>query len=93
MVKNHDNRKFDYGSFVEEYGELFDSDYECVVLNGLIDDSIVSDYQLSVQSIKDIYELNDININNTAIIICINQENLNNLKDNIHYLLYENVLI
>ena len=80
------NRKFDFASFRDQNGELFNSDYVCVMLNGeMIAHDMKMEYEVSLEIVDTIGELDNTSLFHTPIIIWIDQNTLLKMKSNLRY--------
>lgn len=82
------NRKFNYEGFLEKNNELMTEAYHYVVLHAELQSSTsLDDRKIKIENILDITELQNTNLNNTAILICVNREVLLNLQNELSMLL------
>lgn len=87
-LDNNSNRKFDYGEFVENNKELITESYHYVVLHAELQSSpVLENLEIKVENIMEIYELQNTDLKNTPILICVNREVLLNLQKELKLLL------
>lgn len=85
------NRKFDFQVFREQNKELFNSDYICVVLNAPSGSQELSvRYEVSIESIESVNELNNTSLLHTPIIIWLDESTLISMKSNLKYFFNRN---
>lgn len=80
------NRKFDFQKFMEQHTELFNSDYICVMINGVSEaQELFAEYKVSLEIIESVKELDNTSLFHTPIIMWIDENTLNNIKSNLRY--------
>lgn len=80
------NRKFDFESFMEENEELFHNGYNCVVINGFgNEEKLFEEYRVSIENVDDVHELDNTELFHTPLLLCIDDDSVGKLKDNLKY--------
>lgn len=80
------NRKFDFTLFMEENDELFHNSYNCVVINGHVSEEILfEEYHIDIEAVDDVHELDNTKLFHTPLVICIDDNSVQNLKNNLKY--------
>ncbi|MDD5792041.1 MAG: hypothetical protein PUD22_05640 [Erysipelotrichaceae bacterium] len=93
-LKNHPNRQFDYDAFRNDNRELFDSPYPFLILNGgRIDETMFEGLNVSADSIDNLNSINDADITNVPVLICIDNESIVSLEKNVRALMGRGDLI
>lgn len=65
-LRDHPNRKFDFGAFYDEHAEFFESAYPYVIINGSED--VVVHPQVSAEHVRSAAELQDTVLVNTPVL-------------------------
>ncbi len=83
----HPNRRYDYAKVHEENEELFEGDYQYIVLHGrTIDLSVFDKLHISVENMTDVNEMQGTNLYNIPVLYVIDAESLQSLKNDLHAL-------
>ena len=85
-LKDNRNRKFEYDLFAEENEDFFENDYTCIMINGRGDVEF-SEYNISLEEIETVDELDNTELLYTLLLLWVDNENIDNLKNNLKYLL------
>lgn len=87
-VKNNPNRRFDYDLFRKEHDDMFESMFTYIVLHGNFKEiTLFDNVAVPIENIDDVNELNGTNIRNTPILLCITEESLGDLQQDVKFLL------
>ena len=83
----HPNRRYDYAKVREENKELFEGDYQYIMLHGRAADlSVFDKLHISVENMADVNEMQGTNLYNIPILYVIDAESLQSLKKDLHIL-------
>ena len=87
-ISNNDNKRFSFEKFSIKNDELLDGVYNFIIIQGRnVDTSYFSDKNMSFEYIEDITKLDDTELSNTPILICINNDSVSDLQKNIDYIM------
>lgn len=88
------NRQFDYEAFRASNTELFDTAYPFIILNGgKIDEAMFEGLNVSVDNLDDLSAIEDSDITNVPVLICVDADSAHELEHNIKTLLDRNDVI
>ncbi len=86
-LDEHPNRRYEYAKVREENTELFEGDYQYIVLHGRVTDfSVFDKLHISVENMTDVNEMQGANLNNIPVLYVIDAESLQSLKNDLHAL-------
>lgn len=86
--KNNPNRQFDYGLFCEANAEFLEGQYPFLILNGgKVSETMFKGLNVSADNVDGLETIEDADMNNVPILVCINAESILNLEHNIVKLL------
>lgn len=82
------NHRFDYESFIKKNGTLKDGVYTFIIIQGRnVDTSSFKEKNMSFEYIEDVTKLDDTELSNTPILLCIDKDSLSELQSNIGYII------
>ncbi|MGN1413684.1 MAG: hypothetical protein ACI4WY_05500 [Anaerovoracaceae bacterium] len=87
LVENK-NRQLDYEAFRSSHVDLFDSAYPFLILNGgKVDQNLFAGLNVSSDNIDNLDTVEDTDLKNVPILVCVNQDSISKLEDNVEILL------
>ena len=86
-LESHPNRRYDYSAVLEENKDLFEGEYEYLVLHGRQEDmNAFEEMNISVEIIEDVKTLEKTNLSNTPLLYVIDDDSSENLISDLFYL-------
>ena len=86
-LEENPNRRYDYERVKKENFDLFEGDYQYIILYGRITDmSLFDKLHISVENMTSIDEMKSTNLHNIPLLYVVNQESYENLGDDLHRL-------
>jgi len=83
--KQNPNRKFDYAAFTEENSDFLYNYCNCIVVNGPADEYTVNGYQVAMEAIEDVHELDNTKLFHTPIVLWIDKDTVKKMQQNLRY--------
>ena len=85
-LKTHENSHFDMISFQEDNKKLLNESYSLIVIFGsTFNTSGMDSEDIQVEEVDGVHELDDTDLTNTPLLICVNRDSLSKLQDTIRY--------
>ena len=86
-LESHPNRRYDYSAVLEENKDLFEGEYEYLVLHGRQEDmNAFEEMNISVEIIEDVKTLEKTNLRNTPLLYVIDDDSSEYLISDVFYL-------
>ena len=90
-LKNNLNESFDYNKFIEDNNDLLYGNYQLVIFgNHQFDTSLFNDLYVSVDYIDSLEEIENVDLVNTPIVVCVDSNDKDRLRNNIGIILSKN---
>ena len=89
--KDSQNRKFDYGSFMETNSVLFDDKCSLIVVQGTLASSVIDG--VLIENVNEVNELEHATLENTPILFFVNEQNRRLFRENLIAVLKRNDII